>query len=62
MEWSLNPGVTFTGKEGELYEFEVEAMLPDSANNKLHVFSATIKLFHRKERSEILLGIEVKDC
>ena len=23
MEWSLIPGVTFTGQEGDLYEFDV---------------------------------------
>ena len=31
-------------------------------NKGTDFFSATLKLFHRKERSDILLGIEVKDC
>ena len=31
-------------------------------NKGTDFFPATLKLFHRKERSDILLGIEVKDC
>ena len=31
-------------------------------NKGTDFFPATLKLFHRKEMSNILLGIEVKDC
>ena len=44
MEWSLIPGVTFTGQEGDLYEFDVEAMLPDFVKTSLNAFKVTIKL------------------
>ena len=44
MEWSLRPDVSFTGQEGDLYELDVEAMLPDFSNTMLHAFTVTIKL------------------